>query len=45
MRFTNRFSGVVAAGLFAAAALTLANEPKAKQAAPPMDEKAMRGRL
>ena len=41
MRFTNRFSGVVAAGLFAAAALTLADEPKAKQAAPPMDEKAM----
>ena len=41
MRFTNRFSGIVAAGLFAAAALTLADEPKAKQAAPPMDEKAM----
>jgi hypothetical protein len=41
MRFTNRVSGIVAAALFAAAALTLADEPKAKKAAAaPMDEKA-----
>ncbi|HYK41728.1 MAG TPA: DUF1579 domain-containing protein [Thermoanaerobaculia bacterium] len=41
MRRTIRFSGILAAALFVAAALTLADEPKGKKAAAaPMDEKA-----
>ena len=41
MKFTNRVSGIAAAALLAAAAFTLADEPKAKKAsAAPMDEKA-----
>jgi uncharacterized protein DUF1579 len=41
MRGTTRFSGILAAALFAVAALSLADEPKAKKAAAaPMDEKA-----
>jgi len=40
MRWTNRVSGIVAAALFAVAAFGVAEEPKAKKAAAPMDEKA-----